>query len=119
MTEQQECQGIENQENLTKTGQVGTPVYLAPEVQNQVKIRGPSGRIRDFTLAPYDPFASDMWALGISFYQICTGKLPFKTTENWNSKSAEYYENMEPLPDFVESDIADIINKCLQIDVSS
>ncbi|OHS97997.1 hypothetical protein TRFO_09175 [Tritrichomonas foetus] len=40
----------------------GTPFYCAPEI---------------FSKKPYDPFLSDVFALGVTVYQMYTGQLPF------------------------------------------
>ena len=47
----------------------GTDLFLSPELALH-RTTGDSSK--------YDPFASDMWAFGISSYQLLTGKLPFK-----------------------------------------
>ncbi|OHS93648.1 CAMK family protein kinase [Tritrichomonas foetus] len=43
----------------------GSKPYMAPEIFNR---------------CAYDPFAADVWALGVTFYQISTGKLPWNST---------------------------------------
>ena len=42
----------------------GSTAYLAPEILNQQQ---------------YDPFKADVWALGITFYELLTGKTPWKS----------------------------------------
>ncbi len=56
-------------ESMTKTGNQGTVLYMAPEVVAK-------GRKR----IPYDPFRADMWSLGVTIYQTVTGKAPFEGT---------------------------------------
>ena len=43
--------------------QAGTPAYMAPET-----ISGDS----------YEPFAADVWSLGVLLYTFLIGKVPFK-----------------------------------------
>lgn len=45
---------------------VGSKPYMAPELLN---------------LTAYDPFKADIWALGVTFYELSTGHLPWKTTD--------------------------------------
>lgn len=47
----------------TYTESCGTLNFAAPEI---------------FSNAPYDPFKADVWSLGVTFYQMITGKLPWK-----------------------------------------
>ena len=42
---------------------VGTPAFLAPEVPSE---------------AGYDPFRADIWSLGVCFYNMAMGRLPFR-----------------------------------------
>ncbi len=49
---------LEEEDDMTSTGRMGTPVYMAPEIAKQ------RGRKR----VPYDPFAADMWSLGVTIY---------------------------------------------------
>lgn len=46
----------------------GSAPYLAPEI---------------ILKKPYDPFAADVWALGVTFYEIVNGSLP------WNPESGQ------------------------------
>lgn len=43
---------------------VGTPNYMSPELIDKKK--------------KYDPFKSDIWALGILFYYLLCGYFPFR-----------------------------------------
>ncbi|PIN87865.1 hypothetical protein COV12_01545 [Candidatus Woesearchaeota archaeon CG10_big_fil_rev_8_21_14_0_10_32_24] len=64
-TTRNRLRGIDTQELLATSFDnylVGTPEYMAPE-----KVCGKSGK------------KSDAWSLGITLYQIITGKLPFNT----------------------------------------
>ncbi|KAG0252037.1 Serine/threonine-protein kinase 33 [Actinomortierella ambigua] len=59
--------GLATQEALCRD-RVGTPSTMAPEVFNR---KHPS-------LSPYDPKKADMWALGILFWQLKFGDLPWR-----------------------------------------
>ena len=79
---------------------VGSLAYMAPEIFNR---------------KPYDSFKADIWALGVTLYQIATGKLPF---------SAETHEELIPLvrkgeyeiPKHVPAIVASVIKQCLIVD---
>src|ERR1700676_58087 len=90
-------------EGLTMTGAlVGTPEYMSPE---QVKGEEVDGR-------------SDIFSLGIIFYELLTGKLPFHAE---TAQQAMYKRTVErPTPVAREdpslSFLSDIVSKCLEID---
>lgn len=44
----------------------GSRPYMAPELLN---------------LTAYDPFKADIWSLGVTFYELATGHLPWKTND--------------------------------------
>jgi|GEM_PF-3024257 len=67
--------------SLTKTGMaLGTPNYLSPELAQ--------GKDNDFR--------SDMYSLGITFYELLTGKLPY---EAQNPMGVLMKHVQEPIPD--------------------
>ncbi|MFD7124625.1 serine/threonine-protein kinase [Streptomyces anulatus] len=72
---------FEGADRVTRTGSViGTPPYLAPEL-----------------FAPASPGptpASDLWALGITLYEMVEGRVPFAGNEVW-----EVQENIRQSPD--------------------
>lgn len=45
--------------------QKGSPVYVAPEV---------------IACQPYDPFAADIWSMGVLFYFLLMGRYPFQAS---------------------------------------
>ena len=66
----------------------------------------------------YDPFASDMWSLGITIYQTVTGRLPFEA-----ESAADYLlatQNPEisvpDLPEWVPKFWRDAVKKLLDRD---
>lgn len=72
---------FEGADRVTRTGSViGTPSYLAPEL-----------------FAPASPGpapASDLWALGVTLYEMAEGRVPFAGHEVW-----EVQENIRQSPD--------------------
>ncbi|MBN2145266.1 MAG: tetratricopeptide repeat protein [Candidatus Aureabacteria bacterium] len=89
---------------LSKTGVLlGTPAYMSPEqAKGEVKKIGPS---------------SDIYSLGIIFYQMLTGVLPFKSDTSWGYLVKHINEPPQPLrivnpaiPEKIES----IILLCLK-----
>ncbi|OHT01622.1 hypothetical protein TRFO_07539 [Tritrichomonas foetus] len=75
----------------------GTPHYFPPEF---------------FTENECDPFAADVWALGVSLYQIAFGVLPFqgKTLEE---KARNIRSQELSFPNHADKDLADLISKML------
>ncbi|WP_437925263.1 protein kinase [Sorangium sp. So ce291] len=89
---------------LTTTGaRLGTPAYMSPEqVHNEGGIDG----------------RSDLWALGVSLYQLLTGRLPFEGSSLWQLFTAIMHQ--APVP---PSDLADlppgleaVVLRCLEKD---
>lgn len=80
----------------------GTPAYMSPE---QIK-----GRV-DFL----DP-RSDIWAMGVMFYEVLTGKLPF-SGKNRKSLSAQICERdprpmQQRAPQHLTAEMNDVFNRC-------
>lgn len=89
---------------LTTTGSVlGTPGYLAPEI---VAGSSPS-------------FASDIYALGVTFYYLLSGKLPFGGSEPFEILMASLQRDPTPLdvyrPELPE-DLAHLVMRALSRD---
>lgn len=89
---------------LTRVGGViGTPTYLAPE-----QLAG----------EPATP-QSDIWALGVLFYEMLTGTEPFKGTslnELYFQITTSKFEQPEKLNSVVPPDISRIVSRCLETD---
>jgi serine/threonine protein kinase len=70
----------------SSTGLVGTPAYLSPE------------RLQNL---PYDGRA-DVYSVGIMFYQMLAGRVPFKTTDPGNVAALLLMHVTNPPPPFSE-----------------
>jgi len=86
----------------TRTGSfMGSPSYMSPEQMTGSKVDG----------------ASDIYALGVSFYQLLTGALPFKADNLGNLAYKITHEKHKPIRDYrpdLPSSATRIVNKCLQ-----
>jgi serine/threonine protein kinase len=92
---------------LTQTGvTMGTVAYMSPEqvVAGEVDHR------------------SDIWSLGVTLYEMATGKLPFKGERDQAIIHQILSEGAEPISSLrtgVPLDLERIINKCLEKDASN
>jgi serine/threonine protein kinase/Tfp pilus assembly protein PilF len=85
-------------DSVTQAGSVaGTLHYLAPEL-----LRGQPADAR-----------SDIWALGVTFYEMVTGKLPFTGRTGFEASAAILREPPAPLPAQVPAGLRSIITRCL------
>ena len=78
----------------------GSLVFMAPEI---------------FKRAPYDPIKADIWALGVTFYNMATGQYPFFTKQ-----SVEHLKQLIIAGQYDSSLIEDIelrklISQCLNL----
>lgn len=78
------------------TNASGTPAYMSPEAFDGRKI-----------------IPSDLWAAGVIFYQLLTGKLPFPTKDYAGLIGAIFQKEPEPLPNFLNK-FKPIITKALE-----
>jgi mitogen-activated protein kinase kinase kinase len=82
----------------------GTPLYMAPEVARRE--------------GPYDPFAADIWTLGITVLQLLSGKPPF---EEFKKSPLGYLVHISkdgvlpaiPSPPMVSAECADFLSACI------
>ena len=77
---------------------VGTLPYIAPEI-----LRG----------AEADP-RSDIWALGVTLYEMSAGSRPFRGQTAFDLSSAILREPLPPLPPNIPSGIRAVIERCLE-----
>ena len=93
-------------EGMTMTGAlVGTPEYMSPE---QVKGEHVDGR-------------SDIFSLGIIFYELLTGKMPFRAETAQQSMYRRTVERPTPASSeesSVPAFLSEVVSKCLEIDPS-
>ena len=76
---------------------MGTPFFLAPELWED----------RDYSRK------SDVWALGVVLYELCTHRYPF-TANNVEELAAKVVrEKYAPIPMTVNKQLAEIIQRCL------
>ncbi|HWQ03345.1 MAG TPA: protein kinase [Candidatus Nitrosotenuis sp.] len=81
-------------------GVAGTLPYIAPEI-----LRG----------APADA-RSDLWALGVMLYEMCSGRLPFRGSTGFDLTSAILRDALPPLPVSLPPALYLVIQKCLAKD---
>ena len=79
-------------------GHGGTLLYMAPELLTQS---------REY----FDHRPADIWALGIVFYAMCSGRLP------WSDRCPEFIERQIKegdlyFPEYFSADAVDIISRC-------
>lgn len=79
----------------------GSPHYGAPEVVSGIK---------------YDGRRSDVWSMGVVFYALVTGMLPFDNP-NVSTLLKMVKRGVYHIPKFVPDDIADLIRRMLTPDV--
>ena len=86
----------------TRTGSfMGSPSYMSPEQMTGANVDG----------------RSDIYALGVSFYQLLTGVLPFKADNLGNLAYKITHEKHKPIRDLrpdLPASATRIVNKCLQ-----
>jgi serine/threonine-protein kinase len=86
----------------TRTGSfMGSPSYMSPEQMTGAHVDG----------------SSDIYALGVSFYQLLTGALPFQADNLGNLAYKITHEKHKPVRDLrpdLPSSATRIVNKCLQ-----
>ena len=88
---------------LTQDGTVlGTPAYMAPEQLEGIDVDA----------------RADVWALGVVFYEMLAGQVPFKAEYQQALLYAVMHEQPEPLADAPE-ELSAIVAKALEKDLSA
>jgi serine/threonine protein kinase len=103
--------GISQKVADDKYGQEGTPEYMAPEMfpSTTNSGEGPS-------------FASDVYALGVLYYEAITGQLPYKSAAATMTDRRQEYEklskaaliNFNPVEDKMGSDMAALVRAMIK-----
>jgi hypothetical protein len=92
----------ESDVRVTEAGElVGTPAYMAPEVME--------GRARE--AGP----AADLWSLGVIFYELLAGRLPFEG-DSFLELSARALNGTAPGLRGFDPDLAGLVARCLARD---
>jgi TolB-like protein/Tfp pilus assembly protein PilF len=78
----------------------GTLPYIAPEV-----LRGEAADAR-----------SDLWALGVMLYEMCSGRLPFRGQSGYDLTSAILRDSFAPLPPGTPPALVTVIQRLLAKD---
>ncbi|RZC84486.1 hypothetical protein C5167_047271 [Papaver somniferum] len=81
----------------------GTPLWMAPEVIQQVK-QGPE---------------SDVWSLGCTVIEMITGKAPWKDSKPTMVYTIGYTNEIPEFPDNISGSCRDFLEKCLRRDPDS
>ncbi len=83
---------------ITKTGQVmGTPLYMSPEQCRNTRDVG---------------VHSDIYALGVIFYELVTGRPPFDA-DNAYDLMAKHCNEPVPIPRGIDPALQEVIERCL------
>jgi TolB-like protein/tRNA A-37 threonylcarbamoyl transferase component Bud32 len=86
---------------LTEAGStLGTLAYMSPE---QLRGQAVDGR-------------SDLWALGVTLYEMVSGARPFQGQSGVDTTAAILHQAPPPLPSRVPADLAAVIARCLEKD---
>ena len=78
----------------------GSLAYVAPEV---------------LTEESFDPFIADIWSLGITFYVMACGRLPWKFTNSREKYREQIVRGEISYPDTIHPDIKDLLNRMIQV----
>jgi len=91
---------------MTRTGALmGTPDYMSPEQARAAKVDA----------------RSDIFSLGIIFYEILTGQLPFKADTMMATLLKRVQEKAAPpsvADPLIPQHLSDVVMKCLEVDVA-
>ena len=105
-------------EGVIKTGHFGgTRGYMAPEILRREVYKE---HRKDFALT-FDPFTSDMWALGVCLFEMLTKILPFEYHNLDNMLALEQQKSFsypKGVKESIDPKADDLIQQLLEPDVS-
>jgi TolB-like protein/Tfp pilus assembly protein PilF len=87
-----------NESAATANAVVGTLPYIAPEI-----LRGEQASAR-----------SDIWSLGVTLFEMCTGNRPFRGNTGFELTSGILREPLPPLPAQVPAGVRTVVERCLE-----
>lgn len=94
----------DNTESTSTTTGVGTVEYMAPE-QLLKNTYGLNGQITNRT---------DIWAIGVIFYRLLSGKMPFGDLHKGYERTCDEIINKEPDYSNIPAEYQPVIRACLQ-----
>lgn len=97
---------------------VGTVEYMAPEVVALPPVdHVTSGRIRASSIIPTNEKV-DIWALGVTIFELVTGRLPFEGRDKAEMKAAIAEYNLAPFPSHTSTTCQSLVRSMLSFDQS-
>lgn len=95
---------------------VGTVEYMAPEVVALPPVdMVTSGRVRASSITPNNEKV-DIWALGVTLFELVTGKLPFEGKDKSEIKAAITAYNLASFPSYISASCQAMIRSMLAYD---
>jgi len=89
---------VDNDRECRISDPVGSPMYMAPEVLFRQE---------------YDPFLADVWGLGITFYCMLAGDVPFASAFDIDELIEMVSAKHMPMPHGISNGVAELLNGIL------
>eukprot|EP00208_Stichococcus_sp_RCC1054_P007878 CAMPEP_0206152602 /NCGR_PEP_ID=MMETSP1473-20131121/39407_1 /ASSEMBLY_ACC=CAM_ASM_001109 /TAXON_ID=1461547 /ORGANISM="Stichococcus sp, Strain RCC1054" /LENGTH=841 /DNA_ID=CAMNT_0053550163 /DNA_START=304 /DNA_END=2829 /DNA_ORIENTATION=+ len=97
---------------------VGTTEYMAPEVVRLPRVELVTSRKVDVASLTPCTSAVDIWALGITLYELLSGHLPYEKHDKATMRQAILKAELRPLPSSVSPQARHFLSLMLQPEVS-